>query len=93
MFEMGKELSKQIRLKKKSSLRPDWDIAGQEAVDPNDAWDAKQNAEVNEALDEPDHEAASDAEMGENDSSQEKRSLKKIQARINAYFDKLMIEG
>ncbi len=85
----GKELSKQIRMKKKNSLRPEMDYAGQEAVDPNAAWDAKQNAEVNEALDDPDHEAASDAEMGENESSQEIAQLKKSVARINKYFESL----
>ena len=91
MFELG-SLSKQIRMKKKASLRPDMDDAGQEAVDPNVAWDAKQASEVNAALDEPDHEPASASEMGEGDSSQKKSSLKKIQARINSYFDKMTIK-
>lgn len=86
MFE---DLSKQIRMKKKKSLRPDMDDAGQEAVDPNDAWDAKQNAEVNEALGDEDHAPASAAAMGENESSQDKAQLKKSVARINSYFDKM----
>lgn len=85
----GKELSKQIRMKKKSSLRPEMDYAGQEAVDPNAAWDAKQNAEVNEVLDDPDHAPASKAEMGEHESSQELAQLKKSVARINKYFESL----
>lgn len=85
----GKELSKQIRMKKKSSLRPDWDVAGQEGVDPNAAWDSKQNAEVNEILDNPDYEPASSAEMGENESSQDVSQLKKSMARISKYVDSL----
>lgn len=91
MFEM-KGLSKMIRDKKKAKLRPDMDDAGQEAVDPVDAWDAKQAAEVNDALDEPDHEPASDAEMGENESSQDKAYLKKAVARINKYLDSMGID-
>lgn len=89
MFE---ELSKQIRRKKKGQLRQDMDSAGQDALDPNDAWDAKQNAEVNSALEEPDHEPASPEEMGENDSSQERYQLKRALARINRYFDSMLIE-
>ena len=46
----GKSLSKMIREKKKGALRQDMDYAGQDAVDPNEAWDAKQAAEVNAAL-------------------------------------------
>lgn len=88
MFD-GKMLSKQIREKKKSSLRPDMDSAGQEAVDPNAAWDAKQNSEVNEILDNPDHDPASPAQMGENESSQSKEQLKKAMARIAKYIDSL----
>lgn len=91
MFEL-KGLSKQIRDKKKAKLRPDMDYAGQDAVDPVEAWDAKQAAEVNDALDEPDAEPASDAEMGENESSQDKSYLKKAVARINKYFDMMDIE-
>lgn len=91
MFEM-KGLSKQIRDKKKASLRPDMDYAGQDAVDPNAAWDAKQNAEVNSILGEEDHAPASDSEMGENESSQDKAQLKKALTRINKYFDAMMIE-
>ena len=85
----GKELSKLIRMKKKGALRQDMDYAGQEAVDPNEAWDAKQAAEVNEALGDPDHEPASDAEMGENESSQDVEQLKRSMARINRYFQSL----
>jgi hypothetical protein len=91
MFEMG-ELSKQIRMKKKAKLRPDMDYAGQDAVDPNAAWDAKQNAEVNETLGDPDHEPASASEMGENESSQDKGQLKKSSARIKKYLDAMTIK-
>jgi hypothetical protein len=90
MFEDIDSISKEIRKKKRNSMRPDMDSAGQEALDPVDAWEAKQDAEVNDVLGEPDHSPASDEEMGENDSSQEKRSLKKIQARINSYFKELL---
>lgn len=89
MFE---DISKQIRMKKKGSLRADMDYAGQDAVDPNAAWDAKQNAEVNEVLGDPDHEPASASMMGEGESSQEESSRKKISARINKYFDAMKIE-
>jgi hypothetical protein len=86
----GKSLSKFIREKKKklghASYRQDMDYAGQDAVDPNEAWDAKQDMEVNDTLDNPDHEPASDAEMGENESSQDKEQLKRAVARIAAYF-------
>jgi hypothetical protein len=90
----GKSLSKYIRDKKKkegqANLRPDMDYAGQEAVDPNEAWDDKMAHEVNETLGDPDHEPASEEEMGENDSSQDKMHLKKAMARINSYMDKLL---
>lgn len=85
----GKALSRAIRMRKKDSLRPDMDDAGQEAVDPNVAWDEKQNMEVNEALDDPDHEPASASEMGEHESSQDIASLKKSVARIHKYFESL----
>ncbi len=65
------------------------DDAGQDAVDPNAAWDAKQAAEVNDTLDNPDHEPATDAEMGENESSQDKAYLKKAVARIAKYIESL----
>ncbi len=91
----GKMLSKMIREKKKrgehSDYRPDMDYAGQEAVDPNEAWDDKQAMEVNEAMGEPDHEPASEAEMGENESSQDKEMLRKTMERINKYFDSMGI--
>lgn len=90
MFE---DLSAMIRKKKKqqgqANLRPDMDYAGQNAVDPNEAWDDKMAMEVNETLGEPDHEPASDAEMGENESSQDKMELKKSVARIRRYFDEM----
>jgi hypothetical protein len=85
----GKSVSAAIRKQKKGSLRPDMDYAGQDAVDPNEAWDDKMGAEVNEALGDPDHEPASDAEMGENESSQEVTQLKKSVARIHKYFESL----
>ena len=93
MFELdGKALSAAIRKKKMGKLKPDMDYAGQDAVDPNVAWDEKQNVEVNEALGDPDHEPASAPEMGEHESSQDKAQLKKAMARINKYFDQMMIE-
>jgi len=78
-----------IREKKKGALRQDMDYAGQDAVDPNEAWDAKQAAEVNAALGEPDAEPASASEMGENESSQDTASLKKSSARIAKYLESL----
>lgn len=88
MFD-SKALSAAIRKRKKDSLRPDWDVAGQEAVDPNVAWDEKQNTEVNEALHDPDHEPASDAQMGEHEPSQDVAFLKKAVARMAKYFESL----
>ena len=85
----GKSLSSAIRKRKKDRLRPDMDDAGQEGLDPNAYWDAKQNQEVSDALDEPDHEPASASEMGEDESSQEVSQLKKSLARINKYFESL----
>lgn len=86
---MMEGLSKQIRMKKKGNHKPDMDYAGQEAVDPVEAWDAKQADEVNMAMDEPDHMPASKAEMGEDESSQSKMQLKKSMARIHKYLDAL----
>ena len=86
MFE---DISRMIRAKKKGSLRPDMDSAGQEGVDPVAAWDAKQAAEVNAATGDEDHAPATATEMGEHESSQEKSALKKSMARINGYFDKM----
>jgi hypothetical protein len=90
MFE---DLSAMIRKKKKqqgqANLRQDMDYAGQDAVDPNEAWDDKMAGEVNETLDNPDHEPASDAEMGENESSQDRGELKRSVARIRRYFDEM----
>lgn len=88
MFDM-KSLSAAIRAKKKGALRPDLDDAGQEGVDPVEAWDAKKAHEVNEAMDEPDHEPASKEEMGEHESSQDIAQLKKSVARIHKYFESL----
>lgn len=85
----GKALSAMIRKKKQGKLKPDMDYAGQDAVDPNVAWDEKMGSEVNEALDEPDHEPASEHEMGEEESSQDLPSLKKSVARISKYFESL----
>lgn len=82
-------LSKMIRDKKKNKLKPDMDYAGQEAVDPNEAWDMKQANEVNEATGEPDHEPASPTEMGEGDSSQDKSDLKRAMSIVKKYFDKM----
>ena len=83
----GKSLSEMIRKKKKGALRQDMDYAGQEAVDPNEAWDSKQASEVNDVLDDPDHEPASASMMGENESSQDLESRKKISARIRKYME------
>jgi hypothetical protein len=83
----NKSLSKMIRDKKKGSLRQDMDYAGQDAVDPNEAWDSKQASEVNDVLKDPDHEPASPSMMGENESSQDLESRKKISARIKKYMD------
>jgi hypothetical protein len=88
----GAGISKAIRMKKKNQLRPDMDYAGQDAVDPNEALDIEKNQEVSDALGEPDHEPASPAEMGENESSQDIAQLKKSVARLEKYFDSLMIE-
>ena len=82
-----------IRAKKKqqgqANLEPDMDYAGQEAVDPNEAWDLKQSTDVNEALGEPDAMPASDKEMGEDESSQDKEQLKRAMARIARYLEQL----
>lgn len=85
----GKAISKMIRTQKKNQLRPDMDYAGQDAVDPNEAWDDKMAVEVNEALGDPDHMPATAAEMGENESSQDIEQLKKSVARIHKYFETL----
>lgn len=87
------ELSRSIRKKKKEEgqarLRPDMDYAGQDAVDPNEAWDTKMGDEVNETLGDPDHEPASPREMGEDESSQDTHELKQSVARIRRYFDEM----
>lgn len=89
----GAALSKYIREKKKKSgqadLRQDMDYAGQEGVDPNVAWDEKQAMEIDHTLGDEPEGSATDAEMGENDSSQDKMKLKKAMARINAYMDSI----
>jgi hypothetical protein len=90
MFD-GKELSKLIRMRKKGSLRPDMDSAGQEAVDPQTAYLAEKEDEMDSALGEKPQTSASDSEMGEGDSSQTEASLKKIMARISSYLDKMKI--
>lgn len=93
MFE-AREISRAIRAKKnKTRLRPDLDSAGQDSLDPNEAWDAKQDGEVNEVLGDPDHEPATDAEMGENDSSQDVRALKRAMAIVNSYFSRMMLKA
>ena len=87
------ELSQMIRKKKRqegeADLRQDLDYAGQIAVDPNEAWDDKMAGEVNDTLGDPDHEPASPAEMGENESSQDRHELKKSVGRIRRYFDEM----
>ncbi len=89
----GKSLSKMIREKKKQGMHSDYkqdmDYAGQDAVDPNVAWDEQKALEVNEATGDMDHEPASASEMGENESSQDKEQLKKSMARIAKYIESL----
>ena len=87
----GKEMSKMIRKRKKDSLRPDMDSAGQEAQDPNVVLDEKHEAEVNDVLGTSPEGSASAAEMGENESSQSEMQLKKSMKRIGSYLDKLKI--
>lgn len=91
MFEAA-QLSKLIRDKKKKALRADMDDAGQDTVAPETAWQAKMDADVNATLDNPDHEPASADEMGENDSSQDQKSLKRAMGIINKFFSTMMIE-
>lgn len=88
----SKMMSKMIRMKKKGTMRPDLDDAGQEDVVPTAAWDAKQESDINEALDAPDHDPASPEEMGEGESSQDIASLKKSLARLEKYFSHLMMK-
>ncbi len=90
MFE-AKGLSKLIRDRKKKSFRPDMDDAGQEGLPPEVALSTELNAKVNDMTGE-DHEPASDAEMGEDDSSQDKKSLKRAMGIINKYFSTMMIK-
>lgn len=94
----AKSLSKAIRDKKKqqgqANLRPDMDYAGQEAVDPNEALDIQKNMEVSDAIENAgqegmDHEPASDIEMGEDESSQDAATRKRISARIAKYMESL----
>jgi hypothetical protein len=85
----GKMISKMIRMKKKGTFRPDWDVAGQEAVDPNAAWDAEMDQRVDETLGDPEHESPSPREMGEDESSQDVHQLKRSIARIAKYFESL----
>jgi hypothetical protein len=88
----GKSLSEMIRKKKKNQLRPDMDYAGQDAVDPNEAWDAKQAMEVNDAMGEEDPPEVTAEQMGENESSQDKAQLRKALGRLNKYFNELFLE-
>lgn len=85
----GKMLSNAIRKRQKDLLRPDMDYAGQEALQPTTVDEIKQNERVSEILDDPDHEPATDDEMGENESSQDKAALKRAMARIAQYIDSL----
>jgi uncharacterized protein (DUF1501 family) len=89
-----KGMSAAIRMKKKARLAPDMDYAGQDALQPTTADEIKQNLEVSNALEDAgvegmDHEPASPKEMGEGDSTQDVKDLKKISARIAKYFDSL----
>lgn len=91
MFE-AKELSKLIREKKKRALRPDLDDAGQDSVAPETAWQAKMDADVNTTLGDPDHEPATEAEMGGDGTSQDKMSLKRAMQIVSKYFSMMKIE-
>lgn len=91
MFE-ARELSKLIRDKKKRALRADLDDAGQDTVAPETAWQAKMDADVNTTLDDPDHEPATESEMGGDGTSQDTKSLKRAMSLINSYFSKMMIK-
>lgn len=89
-----KGMSAAIRMKKKNLLKPDMDYAGQDALQPTTADEIKQNFEVSNALEDAgvegmDHEPASPKEMGEDDSTQDVKDLKKISARIASYFESL----
>lgn len=88
----AKSLSAMIRKKKKGSLRPDMDSAGQEGVDPVVALDTEKASQVNDAMMEPDHEPASPSEMGEGESSQSIKSLKRAMRVISQYLDSMHIE-
>jgi len=85
----SKEISKAIRMRKKSLLRPDMDYAGQEALDPNALDDIVQNERVSKILDSPDHPKPSEEMMGEGESTQSLKDRKKISARIASYFKTL----
>jgi hypothetical protein len=89
----AKELSRAIRMKKKNLLRPDWDLAGQN-LEPTTVDELEQNIRISDALEDAgvegrDHEPPSDTEMGEHESTQNIRDLKKISARIAKYFESL----
>ena len=89
-----KGMSAAIRAKKKATLKPDMDYAGQEALQPTTADEIKQNLEVSNALEDAgvegmDHEPASAEAMGEHESSQDVKQLKKSVARIAKYFESL----
>ena len=92
----AQSLSAAIRKKKKqmgqADYRQDMDYAGQDAVDPNVALDAKHNMEVSDVLGDPDHDSPSASAMGEDESTQKLSDRKKISARINRYFDEMTIK-
>jgi len=93
----GSALSKYIREKKKkagqANLRADMDYAGQDGVDPNDAWDEKQDMEINEAMNEEPEKSASASMMGEGESTQKLSDRKKISARIGKYMDEIFYKA
>lgn len=87
----AKALSEAIRKRKKNLLRQDLDSAGQIALDPNALDDIRQNERVSEIMEDAgtegkDHEPATPVEMGEHESSQDVKKLKKVSARILGYF-------
>lgn len=90
----AKGMSAAIRMKKKNLLRPDMDYAGQDGLQPTTADEIEQNLRISETMEDAgvegmDHEPASPEAMGEGESSQDVKQLKKSIARIAKYFESL----
>jgi hypothetical protein len=88
-MEDASNLSKLIRAKKNKALRPDLDDAGQEGVQPTDAFEAMQADEVNKVLGEPEIESASKEERDGDTDSQDPEQLKRAMSRIQKYINSL----